>query len=93
MTFKPVETKLTKRPENITQERLTNMAVKTNVASAKPTSIRFTQNELMIIQDWLNQIQSKTNKNITLSKLMRGLVHMKDRIDHDELIDSIQKNT
>lgn len=94
MTFKPMDTKVSAtQSKPVAAERMTNMTTQTNVASLKPTSIRFTQTEMALLQQWVGALQDKTNKKITAAKLFRGLVHMQDGINQAKLIDSIQKNT
>lgn len=97
--FKPVATKLAHQPPTPstdkaqTTERLTNLTAKTNLANVPPKSIRFTQDELAMAQVWLGELQQKTKRPLTLAKLIRALIHMKDGINQKNLLDSIHKNT
>lgn len=97
--FKPVNTKLTSQEtaepdaKKTAPERLTNLSAKTNLANRPPKSIRFTQDELAMAQVWLGELQQKTKRPLTLARVLRALIHMKDGINQKALIESILENT
>lgn len=63
-----------------------------NTSGRMPKTIRFTEQEEHLLQLWITELQQNTNRRLSTSKVLRGLIHMKDDINQDELLQSILEN-
>jgi len=97
--FQPKQTKIgsavateTATAKTPATEKMTMMGSKTNIAE-NIKSIRLTDDELALLNNWISELQQRTNKKLSASKLIRGLLHMQDGINQSKLIDAIHKNT
>lgn len=62
-------------------------------SGSSPLTARLTDQEKQMLQQWVAELQKQTNKNLTAGKVLRGLIHMKDKINQAKLIQSILENT
>lgn len=64
-----------------------------NTTGSSPLTFRTTDQEKMLLQNWLAELQQHTNKRLTTAKLLRGLIHMQQQINPNKLLESILENT
>lgn len=73
------------------EEKITTVSTRRNVTTTtSPVPIRLTENDKAELSIWLEELQSMTNKKITTAKLMRGLIHMREKINDKKLIEAIK---
>jgi len=78
------------------KESLTTSAIRTNITTGlSPKTFRLTLEEVSILKKITYSLQQETSKNITHSKVIRGLIWFANNQDNitDELLDSIYKHT
>ena len=80
---------------NIAESQAPVIAVKNRntTSGSSPFTARLTLQEKQLLQQWVTELQKHTNKRLTASKVLRGLVHMQDKINRDKLIQSILEHT
>lgn len=66
---------------------------KNNTTGRSPFQARLTEQEWVIMQNLNNELQQLTNKRLSNAKVLRGLLHMSDKINKNKLIESILHNT
>jgi uncharacterized protein YxjI len=72
------------------KDRITTVATKRNVTTgAKPVSIRLSENNQADLNLWLQNLELEMGKKVTAAKLIRGIIHMRDNIDKEDLINAI----
>ncbi|MGK0270039.1 MAG: dsDNA-binding SOS-regulon protein [Cocleimonas sp.] len=76
---------------NKAEEKITTVSTRRNVTTTtSPVPIRLTENDKAELSIWLAELQSMTSKKITTAKLMRGLIHMREKINDKKLIEAIK---
>ena len=72
------------------KDKITTVATKRNVTTgAKPVSIRLSENNQADLNLWLQDLELEMGKKVTAAKLIRGIIHMRDDIDKEALINAI----
>jgi len=77
-------------------ESLTTSSIRTNITTGlSPKTFRLTLEEVSILKKITHSLQQETSKNITQSKVIRGLIWFANNQDNitNELLDSIYKHT
>ncbi|MDK1356171.1 MULTISPECIES: hypothetical protein [Cronobacter] len=95
MPKKPLE-----RPEIVKPEatvggertRLTNYSSKKRTSSEAPKTVRMTAAEKMMAQELVEAVQELTNKNITLSTILRAGLYMAKAGGPDKVLKVIKEN-
>lgn len=64
-----------------------------NTTGQSPVSLRLTEQEKFLLQQWTDEMQQLTQKRLSASKILRGLIHMKDGVNKKKLLDAILENT
>ncbi|NQY63822.1 MAG: hypothetical protein HRT38_08790 [Alteromonadaceae bacterium] len=73
------------------KEKITTVSSKRNTTTGtSPIPIRLSPNDKANIDIWLNELSDLAGKRISLAKLIRGLVHIKNKINNDKLLDAIK---
>lgn len=73
--------------------RLTNFSTKKkNTTGESPKTVRMTPAEKMLAQELVDQIQSLTHKNITVSTLLRAGLYLAQSAGPEEVLKAIKEN-
>ena len=73
------------------KEKITTVSSRRNTTTGtSPIPIRLSPNDKANIDIWLNELSDLAGKRISLAKLIRGLVHIKNKINNDKLLDAIK---
>ncbi|EEA8304783.1 hypothetical protein QE82_13830 [Salmonella enterica subsp. enterica serovar Rubislaw] len=76
-----------------TGSNLTNIASKKkNTSGESPKTIRMTPNEKMIAQQLVEDIQTLTHKNITVSTLLRAGLYLAQSAGPEKVLKAIKEN-
>lgn len=79
------------QPEKTEDKKITTVSTRRNVTTTtSPVPIRLTENDKAELSIWLEELQSMTGKKITTAKLVRGLIHMREKINDKKLIEAIK---
>ncbi|EDP98977.1 hypothetical protein [Shewanella benthica] len=71
--------------------KITTVATRRNVTTGtSPVPMRLTENDKAELTLWLDELQSISGKKITTAKLVRGLIHMRSKINDKKLIEAIK---
>lgn len=86
-----------KRKEEQSQEtadksKITTVATRRNITTGtSPVTMRLPENDKAELNLWLEELSLESGKNITNAKLLRGLIKMRDKINLNTLMKSIDK--
>ncbi|NQY33691.1 MAG: hypothetical protein HRU40_20975 [Saprospiraceae bacterium] len=76
------------------KEKITTVSSRRNTTTGtSPIPIRLSPNDKANIDIWLNELSDLAGKRISLAKLIRGLVHIKNKINNDKLLDAIKDSS
>lgn len=96
MAKKPLARPSIEKPaaaENGERQKLTNLSVtKKRTTSETPKTVRMTAVEKMLAQELVEQIQSLTNKNITVSTLLRAGLYLAQAAGAEKVLKAIKEN-
>ncbi len=71
--------------------KITTVMTRRNVTTGtSPVPMRLTENDKAELNLWLDELQEMSGKNISTAKLVRGLIHMRDKINDKKLIEAIK---
>lgn len=72
-------------------EKITTVSTRRNVTTgSSPVPLRLTANDKAELNLWLGELEAAAGKPISSAKLMRGLIHMRSKINTKKLIDAIK---
>lgn len=83
------------KPESSNGERqkLTNLSVtKKRTTSETPKTVRMTAAEKMLAEQLVEEIQALTNKNITVSTLLRAGLYLAQSAGPEKVLKAIKEN-
>lgn len=93
MSKELVRPKIEKPDRAATGSNLTNIASKKkNTSGESPKTIRMTPNEKMIAQQLVEDIQTLTHKNITVSTLLRAGLYLAQSAGPEKVLKAIKEN-
>ena len=76
------------------QAKLTTVKSSRNVTTGlSPKTFRCTELDKAGLQELTEELQELTNKRLTESKVLRGLIAMRENLDKESLLKAIQENT
>ena len=71
--------------------KITTVMTRRNVTTGtSPVPMRLTENDKAELNLWLDELQGMSGKKITTAKLVRGSIHMRDKINDKKLIEAIK---
>ena len=75
-----------------TKDKITTVSTRRNVTTgSSPVPLRLTANDKAELNLWLAELEAVANKPISSAKLMRGLIHMRSKINTKKLIEAIKE--
>lgn len=81
---------LTSRTEKSKRTSITTVKKKpTTTYKVAPMTLRLSLVDKQNISEWVEELQSKTNRKVSPAKLYRALVALKDEIDNEEIVNLI----
>lgn len=93
-----------KKPEPLTQEtkaitsdgdhkdKITTVATRRNITTgSSPVPLRLTANDKAELNLWLEELELAAGKPVSSAKLLRGLIHMRSKINTKKLIMAIKE--
>lgn len=81
---------LTSRTEKSKRTAITTVKKKpTTTYKVAPMTLRLSLVDKQNISDWVDELQSKTNRKVSAAKLYRALVALKDDVDNDDILNLI----
>lgn len=75
------------------ENRLTNFSSKKkNTTGESPKTVRMTASEKMLAEQLVEEIQALTNKNITVSTLLRAGLYLAQSVGPEKVLKAIKEN-
>lgn len=79
-----------KKQDNEHRGRITTVKEKMDTTyKVSPLTMRLSLSDKKEVNDWVDDLQEKTKRNVSPAKLMRALTAMKDEIDQEKLLNII----
>ena len=79
-----------KEQQTPVEAKITTVATRRNVTTGtKPIPVRLTENDKANLNLWLAELEQEMGKKVTMAKLMRGLIYMREDIDKKALMNAI----
>jgi hypothetical protein len=76
----------------VSKNKITTVATRRNITTnTSPVTMRLPENDKAELNLWLEELSLESGKNITNAKLLRGLIKMRDKININTLVKSIDK--
>ncbi|MEZ8094521.1 hypothetical protein ACED51_10545 [Photobacterium swingsii] len=84
--------KETPEAEQEKYEKITTVATRRNVTTGtSPVPMRLPENDKAELNLWLEELSEATGKKITGAKLLRGLIHMREKLNQKAIIKAINE--
>ena len=78
--------------ETVDKNKITTVATRRNITTGtSPITMRLPENDKVDLNLWLEELSLESGKNITNAKLLRGLIKMRNKINTQTLIKSINE--
>ena len=73
-------------------DKITTVGTRRNVTTGtSPVPMRLPENDKAELAQWLEELSEVTGKKITGAKLLRGLIHMRGKLNQKALIQAINE--